>query len=134
MHNADIKFTLNNFMDPFNIVKNTLALNLAKEGHSLADLEDALRNINTGEGVLKISKMASGMMSDPISSAASGAFNLATNTVLPLTMATGGLMGLGVDAADGAVQHQNKKLREMRHNIEILKKLKQNVSIEHAQN
>jgi hypothetical protein len=38
-------------------IKNELASELRKNGSSLEELENALSNINTGEGVLKVSKL-----------------------------------------------------------------------------
>ena len=117
-------------MDPFQIVRNTLALNLMKQGHTLDDFESALSRLNTGEGVLDVVKMASGTMPDPVG----GALSLAGNIGLPLTMGTGGLIGLGVDAAEGKVRQQNMKLHELRQNIEMLKRMKHNAQIEHHLN
>jgi hypothetical protein len=118
-------------MNPFNIVKNTIILNLEKQGYSIHDFEDALSNLNTGEGVLQVTKLAA-IAGNPITDTINGATSLVGGTFLPVTMGAGGLLGLGVDAAEDGVRSQNKKLNELRRNIDIMKKMKNNLAIEHG--
>lgn len=118
-------------MDPAAIIKNTIILNLEKEGYSIHDFESALTRLNTGEGILEVTKLAS-IASNPVSDTLNGATGLIGGTFLPITMGTGGLIGLGVDAAEDGVRSQNKKLNELRRNIDIMKKMKNNLAIEHG--
>jgi hypothetical protein len=117
-------------MCPFNIIRNTLALNLQKQGHTLADFESALSRLDTGEGVADVVKMASSVIPDPVSSS----LNLASSVYFPTTMAAGALVGLGVDKAEGTVKKQNRKLNELRQNIKMLKNMKNQAEIEHHLN
>jgi hypothetical protein len=118
-------------MNPFNTVKNVIAINLEKAGYSLQDFESALSTLNTGEGVLQVTKIAS-IIGNPITDTINGATSLVGGTFLPVTMGAGGLLGLGLDAADGTVKSQNKKLNDMRRSIDMMKKMKHNLATENG--
>jgi hypothetical protein len=78
-------------------IKNELISELSKAGSSVEELEDALSNINTGEGVLKVSKLFA-----QVKSAAEGSASGGKNFITP-SSAAGGALGYVVGGPLGGM-------------------------------
>jgi hypothetical protein len=114
-------------------VKNELALTLQKQGSSLAELEEALQNINTGDGVLKVAKELGDSFKDKM---LNRSFDIATGSIPEMafkgSLAGGALAGLGLDEMDKSVDSLNKALDSEREKVHLVRRITQNLKREHG--
>jgi hypothetical protein len=114
-------------------VKNELALTLQKQGSSLAELEEALQNINTGDGVLKIAKDLGPSFKDKM---IDRGFDIASGSIPEMafkgSLAGGALAGLGLDEMDKSVDALNKALDSEREKVHLVRRITQNLKREHG--
>jgi hypothetical protein len=114
-------------------VKNELALTLQKQGSSLAEFEEALQNINTGDGVLKIAKELGQSFKDKM---LDRSFDIASGTIPEMafkgSLAGGALAGLGLDEMDKSVDTLNKALDREREKVHLVRRITQNLKREHG--
>ena len=114
-------------------VKSELAFFLEKQGSSLEEFEQALQNINTGEGVLKIAKELNKSFKDRI---IDRGFDVASGSLpemaLKGSLAGGALAGLGLDEMDKSVDFVNKALAREREKVHLVRRLTQNLKKEHG--
>jgi len=114
-------------------VKNELALTLQKQGSSLAELEEALQNINTGDGVLKVAKELGDSFKDKM---LNRSFDIASGTIPEMafkgSLAGGALAGLGLDEMDKSVDSLNKALDSEREKVHLVRRITQNLKREHG--
>lgn len=116
-------------------IKAELAMELSKQGSSLAEFEAGLATLNTGEGVLKIanegSKMLQGYMNKGLD------FGVGTVSSLPEmalkgSLAGGAMAGLTLDEMDQSVDSINKALAKEREKIHLVRRVTENLKREHG--
>lgn len=117
-------------------IKNELAFELDKQGSSLSEFEEALRNINTGEGVYKAASLALNIMQKE---AAPGVVDLAYDaakaipeTLFKGTLGAGAAAGLSLDEMDKSVESVNKALEREQEKVNLVRRLTQNLKREHG--
>ena len=102
-------------------VKIELAHTLQKQGSSLAEFEEALQSINTGDGVFKIAKELGGSFKDKM---LDRSFDIASGSLPEMafkgSLAGGALAGLGLDEMDKSVDSLNKALDSEREKVKEL--------------
>lgn len=112
-------------------IKNELAMELAKTGSSLHEFEQALSNINTGEGVFKVAQDSGGILNSYMNKGmdfAGGVPELA----LKSSLAGGALAGLTLDEADKSVDVLNKSLEREREKVNLVRRITNNLKREHG--
>ena len=116
-------------------VKAELALELSKQGSSLHELEEALKNLNTGEGVLKVANAGAGMMDKYMNKGVdlvSGTLGSIPEMALKGSMAGGAMAGLTLDEMDQSVDSLNKALAREREKIHLVRRVTENLRREHG--
>ena len=108
-------------------VKAELAMELAKQGSSLAEFEEALQNINTGEGVYKIAVATGGITGNLVGAAAS-----IPEFAFKGSLAGGALTGVTLDEMDKSVHDVNKSLEREREKIKLVRRITENLKREHG--
>lgn len=111
-------------------IKQELSMELAKQGSSIEEFEEALKNINTGEGVLKVAALGGGIM-DYLGKAV-GAAGALPETALKLSAGGGAAAGLALDEMDKSVDTLNKALEREREKINLVRRLTSNLKREHG--
>jgi hypothetical protein len=109
------------------VLKEELNITLTKQGKCLHDLEHALRNINTGEGVYKVAEIATSMTGNLL-----GIASTVPETLFKGSLAGGGLTGLALDEMDKSVQDINKALSHEREKVHMIKRITENLKREHG--
>jgi hypothetical protein len=109
-------------------IKNELSFSLEKAGSSIYELEESLKNINTGEGVYKTAFLGTKMVTDTAADVAKSLPELA----LKSTMAGGALGGLAFDEMDKSIVDLNKALDREREKITLVKRITSNLKREHG--
>ena len=112
-------------------IKNQLEIDLAKSGHSLLELEDALQNINTGEGVLKTALFGEKILEKGMEKGF-GALASVPEFAVKSTLTGGALGGLAFDEMDKSVDSLNKSLEREREKINLVKRITNNLKREHG--
>lgn len=116
-------------------IKAELAMELAKQGSSLADFEAGLATLNTGEGVLKIanegSKMLQGYMNKGLDFGV-GTVSSIPEMALKGSLAGGAMAGLTLDEMDQSVDSLNKALAKEREKIHLVRRVTENLKREHG--
>lgn len=108
-------------------IKNQLEEELQKQGSSIAEFEEALSNINTGEGVFKIAAFGEKIIGkglDMVGSIPELAFKS--------SLTGGALAGLSMDEMDNSVDSLNKALAREREKINLVTRLTHNLKREHG--
>jgi hypothetical protein len=108
-------------------IKNELALELAKNGHTLEDFENGLASLNTGEGVLKVATIEAGLLPGVLSGV-----QQAPGLIFKTFAAGGALGGLAADEMDSSVDELNKSLDREREKIKLVKRITENLKREHG--
>jgi hypothetical protein len=108
-------------------IKNQLTQELAKQGSSLEEFEQALQNINTGDGVYKIAETTTNMTGNLMSAAGS-----IPEFAFKTTLAGGALGGLTLDEMDKSVVEVNKALAREREKINMVRRITENLKKEHG--
>ncbi len=103
-------------------IKAELSLELQKQGSSLKVFENALQNLNTGEGVLKVAENLAPSLS------------LASLPELAIkgSLAGGAMAGLTMDEMDSSVDSVNKALQRERDKIKLVRQITNNLKREHG--
>jgi hypothetical protein len=103
-------------------IKGQLSEQLKKQGSSIQEFEQALQNINTGEGVFKVA------------SAVAPEFGLTSIPELAFksSLAGGALAGLTADEMDKSVDSVNKALEREREKVNLVRRLTSNLKKEHG--
>jgi hypothetical protein len=103
-------------------IKAELSLELQKQGSSLAEFEQSLQNLNTGEGVLKVAENLA------------PSFSIATIPELAIkgSLAGGAMAGLTMDEMDNSVDVLNKALQKEREKIKLVRQITNNLRREHG--
>lgn len=112
-------------------IKNQLAIDLAKSGHTLLEFEDSLQNINTGEGVLKTALFGEKMLEKGIEKGFGG-FASIPELAVKSSLTGGALGGLAFDEMDKSVDSLNKSLEREREKINLVKRITNNLKREHG--
>lgn len=115
------------------IIKNELALELAKHGSTLSDLENGLKNLNTGEGVLKVAAELN-LMNDFVAKPLAGAVTSLPSWALNASAAGGAAAGLTFDELESSVVDLNRALDREREKVHMVKKLTENIKKEYGLN
>lgn len=115
------------------MIKNELAMELAKTGSSLSDLEDGLKNLNTGDGVLKVAAELN-LMQDFVARPLAGAVTSLPGWALNASAAGGAAAGLTFDELEGSVVDLNRALDREREKVHMVKKLTENIRKEYGIN
>lgn len=116
-------------------IKAELEMELQKQGSSLARFEEALKSINTGEGVLKVAADSSGMLQKYMGKGMD--FGVGTLTSLPEialkgSLAGGAMAGLTLDEMDQSVESLNKALAREREKVHLIRRVTENLKKEHG--
>jgi hypothetical protein len=116
-------------------IKNELAMELSKQGSSLDELEQALENINTGEGVYKVSALGRLLMK----SASTGITDIAYDAAKAVpefafkgSLGAGAAAGLTFDEMDKSVESVNKALEREREKVKLVQRITHNLKREHG--
>ena len=112
-------------------IKNELAMELAKNGSSLAEFEHALGNINTGEGVFKVAREGGGLLQSYLGKGVDLAGSL-PEFALKSSLAGGALAGLTLDEADKSVDVLNKSHERERDKVNLVRRITNNLKREHG--
>ena len=116
-------------------IKAELAMELSKQGSSLAEFEAGLAALNTGEGVLKIanegSKMLQGYMNKGLDFGV-GTMSSIPEMALKGSLAGGAMAGLTLDEMDQSVDSINKALAKEREKIHLVRRVTENLKREHG--
>jgi hypothetical protein len=120
-------------------IKTELAMELAKQGSSLEEFEQALKNINNGEGVFKVASFGSTVLAETkaqekvaLVSEALSALGAVPELALKSTLAGGAGAGLVFDSMDKSVDSLNKALEHEREKVKLVRRLTQNLKREHG--
>lgn len=108
-------------------VKVLLEEELAKTGASILELEEALANINHGEGVYKVA-----MFGEKLLGQAAGTVASIPETAMKASLAGGALTGLTFDEMDSSIEEVNKALEREREKINLVKRITANLQREHG--
>lgn len=116
-------------------IKEELSMELRKQGSSLEEFEQALKNINTGEGVFKLAAEGGNLISKYVDQGLSQ--GLTSIQGLPDlafkgSLAGGALAGLTMDEMDKSVDHLNSVLNKEREKIQLIKRITNNLKKEHG--
>lgn len=112
-------------------IKDELATELAKTGSSLLEFDQALGNINTGEGVFKIASDGGSILNSYLSKGMNFAGGI-PEMAMKGSMAGGALAGLTLDEADKSVEMLNKSLDREREKVNLVRRITQNLKREHG--
>ena len=113
------------------IIKRELAMELAKNGSSLEEFEQALASLNTGEGIYKVANEAGKMINDYVGKGINLAGGM-PELVLKSSLAGGALAGLTLDEADKSVEELNKSLEREREKVNLVRRITSNLKREHG--
>ena len=115
-------------------IKNQLRDDLEKAGHSLEEFEEALQNINTGEGVFKVAQISEKLIEKTagITDMAAGALKGLPEYALKGSLVGGALTGLGLDEMDKSVDSLNKSLEREREKVHLVRRITENLKREHG--
>lgn len=108
-------------------IKAQLTEELRKKGSTLAELESALQNINTGDGVYKVAFLTSDMLKG-----VGGMVPNAIDTGFKSSVTGGALAGLSMDEMDKSVESVNKALEHEREKINLVRRITENLRREHG--
>lgn len=103
-------------------IKLELAMQLAKQGSSLENLEQALSSLNTGEGALKVAEELGSSFS----------FSSIPELAIKGSLAGGALAGLTMDEMDQSVSALNTSLDREREKIKLVRQITNNLKREHG--
>jgi hypothetical protein len=112
-------------------IKNELSMELAKNGSSLEEFEQALAHINTGEGVYKVASDAGGILNNYMGKSLDMAGGI-PEFALKGSLAGGALAGLTLDEADKSVDMLNKSLEREREKVNLVRRITHNLKREHG--
>lgn len=112
-------------------IKAELAMSLDKLGYSLPEFDQLLKNLDTGEGVLKVAAAEAGVMNDMMRTGFGTAASL-PDLALKLSLAGGAAAGLTMDEMDSSVVHLNKSLQAEREKVQLVRRLTENLRKEHG--
>jgi hypothetical protein len=115
------------------MIKNELALELAKHGSTLEDLEKGLKNLNTGEGALKVAAELN-LVHDFVAKPLAGAVTSLPGWALNASAAGGAAAGLTFDELENSVVDLNRALDREREKVHMVKKLTENIKKEYGIN
>ena len=103
-------------------IKAELELQLMKQGSSLVKFEQALKELNTGDGVLKVAEELN------------SSFGLSSIPELAIkgSIAGGALAGLTMDEMDQSVNSMNMALDREREKIKLVRQITNNLKKEHG--
>ena len=108
-------------------IKNQQEDELHKQGSSLLEFEDALRNINHGESVFKVAAFGEKIIEKGLGMAGS-----IPELAFKSSLTGGALAGLSMDEMDSSVDSLNKALAREREKINLVTRLTQNLKREHG--
>lgn len=112
-------------------IKAELSFELAKQGSSIEEFEQALQNINDGAGVYKVAKDAGSMFGDYIGKGMNFAGSIPEMAVKG-SLAGGALAGLTFDEMDKSVDTLNKALEKQREKVNLVRRITHNLRREHG--
>lgn len=116
-------------------VKAELEMELRKQGSSLEEFEQALQNINTGEGVLKVARDAGGMLGGYMTRGLDmglGSLGTIPEMAIKGSLAGGAMAGLTLDEMDQSVESLNKALAREREKVNLVRRVTENLKREHG--
>jgi hypothetical protein len=113
------------------MIKAELAMELAKCGSSLDRLEAGLRNLNTGEGVLKTASELN-LLQDFVAKPLAGAVGSLPGLAFNASAAAGSAAGLTFDELESSVLDLNRALDREREKVHMVRKLTDNIKKEHG--
>lgn len=113
------------------IIKAELAMELAKCGSSLERLEAGLRELNTGEGVLKTASELN-LLQDFVAKPLAGAVGSLPGLAFNASAAAGSAAGLTFDELESSVLDLNRALDREREKVHMVRKLTDNIKKEHG--
>lgn len=108
-------------------IKSELALELAKQGSSLKELEKNLKALNTGEGVYKLAAgdgLLQNMLVNPLVNLPGMALNASAGG--------GAVAGLTFDELEQNVKNMNHSLEREREKLRMIQTLTANLKKEHG--
>ena len=116
-------------------IKAELEMELAKQGSSLYEFEEALKNINTGEGVLKIAKLEAEMLPKYMTrgvDATIGSLTDLPEMALKGSLAGGAMAGFTLDEMDQSVDSIEHALAKEREKVDLVRRVTENLRKEHG--
>ena len=116
-------------------IKAELSLELAKQGSSLAEFEQNLKSLNTGEGVFKVAVAGAGMLqkyTDKGIDLGMGTLGGIPEMALKGSMAGGAMAGFTLDEMDQSVDSLNKALSREREKVQLVRQITENLKKEHG--
>ena len=113
------------------LIKNELAMELAKCGSSLENLEQSLGKLNTGEGVLKTASELN-LLQDFVTRPMAAGFSSLPALAFNASAAAGSAAGLTFDELENSVVDLNRALDREREKVHMVKKLTENIKKEHG--
>ena len=116
-------------------VKAELEMELRKQGSSLEEFEQALQNINTGEGVLKVARDTGGMLGGYMTRGLDmglGSLGTIPEMAIKGSLAGGAMAGLTLDEMDQSVESLNKALAREREKVNLVRRVTENLKREHG--
>jgi len=118
-------------------IKAELAIELEKQGSSLLALEESLKSINTGEGVLKTALLGTDLLrrysTKGIDLAADNLVDF-PDLALKGSLAGGAMAGFTLDEMDRSVQGIDKALEREREKVNLVRRITANLRKEHGIN
>jgi hypothetical protein len=118
-------------------IKAEIALELEKQGSSLLAFEEALKNINTGEGVLKTAMFGTNLMPRYITKGVDTVVDSVTDLpelALKGSLAGGAMAGFTLDEMDRSVEGIDKALEREREKVKLVRRVTENLRKEHGLN
>jgi hypothetical protein len=118
-------------------IKAEIALELEKQGSSLLAFEEALKNINTGEGVLKTAIFGSSLMPRYVTKGVDTVVDSVTDLpelALKGSLAGGAMAGFTLDEMDRSVEGIDKALEREREKVKLVRRVTENLRKEHGFN
>ena len=118
-------------------IKAELEMELTKRGSTLAEFEQSLQTLHTGEGVFKVASFGGSVIKESQEKQAEGGslYNFAKaipEAALKGSMAGGALAGLTFDEMDKSVDSLNKSLEREREKVNLVRRITQNLKREHG--
>jgi hypothetical protein len=109
-------------------VKIGLAIELEKIGSSIFELEHALQNLNTVDGMKKMAFLGEKLLSE----VSTEAIKAAPEALLKGTLAGGVVSGMAFDELDKSVEEANKAILKEQEKINLVRRMTENIKKEHG--
>jgi hypothetical protein len=113
-------------------IKAELTMELSKIGSSLAEFEQGLQTINTGEGVFKVAADGGNMMMGAGLGNIFGSVSSIPEYAFKTSLAGGALAGLSASQMSDSVSHVNDALKHQKAKVDLVRRLTAKLRAEHG--